>query len=167
VTVSTDSQADIEFGEQYEKYRRQVKVLARLQRVPGLDADDVEVEMLVCIWKAVQTFDPSNGLDFGGWWWTLWLNRRSDISEAFYADKRPRPLSCDPAIMNVVADQAEAMVVVPACPTTGRADSAVWSALANGRTVSQAMEEAEVSRRGFYNILRGWRTPVIRNYLQG
>lgn len=166
MTVATDGRgAEVEFGEQYERYKRQVRILARFQRVPGLDADDVEAEMLVCIWKAVQTFDPSVGLDFGAWWWTIWLNRRSDLASAYYADKRPRPLSCDPAIMKVVADQAEAMVVVPACPTSDRVGVIIWSSLANGRTVTQAMQDAEVSKRGYYDILQRWRTSAVRRYL--
>lgn len=166
MTVSTDSRgAEVEFGEQYERYKRQVKILARVQRVPGLDADDVETEMLLCIWRAVQTFDPSVGLDFGAYWWTLWLNRRSDITSAHYAEKRPRPLICTPDIIRSVADKSEAMVVVPACPTTGRAERIIWSALAQGRTVAQAMQEAEVGKRRFYDIVRGWRNSAVRRYL--
>lgn len=71
-------------------YGPEIARISQNARVPGMDTDDVAQEMTICLWKASVTHDPAKG-PFGTYWWSLWLNRRSDITGAHHAMKRITP----------------------------------------------------------------------------
>lgn len=154
----------MDFQDTYALYRRDIRVSALSQKVPGLDYDDVVSEMDICLWRACETYKKGTGTSFGSYWWSLWLNRRSDIAQAYYANKRVHPVLSDEPLV-------EGSYVHPDAPKPPAGSSAtdrlVWDLLAAGETATDTMDLIGVSRRKFYKTVRTWRTDEVRDALSG
>lgn len=150
------------FEERYEQFRQQIAVVALGQKIVGLDYDDVVSEMLVCLWKAHSTFDPDHGVTFGVYWWSLWLNRKSHLIEAVNAKKRPRTIPTDEPLFERSYD----MSVPTGTPGEG-VEALVWSMLGSGFLPGEVIAMTGVPRKGYYRLIRSWRTDEVRSMLKG
>jgi hypothetical protein len=152
------------FQEAHALFRHDIKVSALSQRVPGLDYDDVVSEMTICLWRACETYKSGTGTRFGSYWWSLWLNRRSDIAHAYYAAKRVHPvLSDEPLVEGSYVTQ-----MAPEAPQgASDADRMVWDLLASGETATDTMELLGMSRRRYYKTVKTWQTDEVRDALTG
>lgn len=157
----------MDFEKVYARYASEISLLAKSQHVPGLDVEDIASEMTVALWKATQTYDNDSDLSFGQWWWSLWLNRRSDLSEAFYAAKRVHPTPVDPQAVRDALEAEDRVVVMPPCPSADVVDNIIWRMLAEGSNALEVMSFTEISKRAYYSTIRGWRTPEVRRRLLG
>lgn len=157
----------MDFEKVYAKYAPEISLLAKSQRVPGLDPEDIASEMTVALWKATTSYQPDSGLSFGQWWWSLWLNRRSDLSEAFYASKRIHPTPMDPQAARDALEAEDRVVVLPPCPSDDVLDNVIWRMLAQGSTATEVMTFTEISKRAYYSTIHEWRTPEVRRHLSG
>ena len=150
-----------EFSEVYEEYLPDIKVIALGQRVPGLDHDDVVAEMATCLWKAWGTWDDTKGA-FGSYWWSVWLNRRSDLTQAAFRDKRPRLVLTDE-----VRGTGYTMGGWPEAPEgSDLVAQNVWNLLASGEPVKEVIHRTGVSRRRYYDLIRSWRSEEVRSILR-
>lgn len=147
----------MEFSEVHRKYADDIAITALSQRVPGLDYDDVVSEMLMCLWRAWKTFKHDKGA-FGPYWWSLWLNRRSDITAAANRIKRPRHVLVDEPIL----EDSYTQQLTPQPPTDDPREQLVWHLLAVGEPVKNVIEEIGLSRRTYYDLIRSWRTEEVR-----
>ena len=150
----------MDFPTAYARYAAEVARLSRTQRVPGLDAEDVENEMLIVLWKAVDSYVPAKG-GFGPYWWSLWLNRRHDIASAYFAVKRIHPI-----LTESVPDAGYGERLFPLPPDTDATGARIWGSLARGDTPKEVQEDTGVSRRRYYDYLRQWRTKEVRDGLR-
>jgi hypothetical protein len=152
------------FQEAHAAYKHDIKVSALSQRVPGLDYDDVVSEMTICLWRACDTYKSGTGTTFGAYWWSLWLNRRSDIASAYYAHKRIHPLLSDEPLSEGSYTQDHR----PDPPVgASDVDRLVWDMLAEGETATDTMDLLGMSRRSYYNTVRAWRTDEVWDSLTG
>lgn len=151
----------MDFDTAWPAYEQQIRRLSVTQRVPGLDPDDVASEMAICLWKATNTYRAGTG-PFGTYWWSLWLNRRSDIAAAHHAIKRVHGIPTD-----VLPERAYQQVLFPMPPTKDPLGRAVWGALAGGDTPKEVQRDHDLTRRRYYEIIRQWRTDEVREALQG
>lgn len=150
----------MQFEEAYERYSDDIRVAALSQRVPGLDYDDIVQEMLVCLSKAVDTWDPKKG-GFAPYWWSLWLNRRSDLTDTANRLKRPRHV-----LAGTVRDTSYTTVMWPEPPQDADHNaSMVWYLLASGERVKEVIEQVGLSRRAYYDLISSWRTAEVRRSL--
>lgn len=155
----------MDFEEVYARYVPEIRLLSKTQRVPGLDPDDVASEMTVALWKASTTYQEGSTLSFGQWWWSVWLNRRSDLSEAFYAAKRVHAVPVDQTHWKGYLDKEDVVTVLPPCPSDAVLDQIIWRMLAEGAPATEVMSYTEISKRAYYATIRGWRTPEVRRHL--
>lgn len=148
------------FEEAYERFSREIRRLSYSQYVPGMEQDDVESEMLIVLWKAVQSHDPEKG-PLGTLWWSMWCNRRRDLIEAYHALKRihgipvetlPEPIHHEP-------------VSVPVPAFVSGYGLTVWQALAQGDTATEVKADLGLSNRAYYNLIGDWRRPEVRQFL--
>jgi DNA-directed RNA polymerase specialized sigma24 family protein len=146
----------MDFDTAWAMYGPEIGRIALRQRVPGLDPDDVASEMSICLWRACRTFRPG-ATPFGTYWWSLWLNRRSDIADAHYALKRVHGIPTD-----TLPERAYDDALFPMPPTKDELGVAVWGALAAGDTPKEVQDDHGLSRRRYYDIIRGWQTPEVR-----
>lgn len=150
----------MDFDLAWSRYGREIERIAHHQWVPGMDTDDVMNEMLICLWRATQSYRPALGYSFPAYWWSLWLNRRSDITEAYKALKRVHGIPYEHPPERTVQD-----VLFPMPPTTDELGVAVWGALGLGDTPSEVQSDLGISRRRYYDVIRRWRTKAVRDHL--
>lgn len=154
----------MEFSEVYEKYEPDIRVAALSQRVPGLDYDDVMAEMVGCLWKAWQTYTPGP-TTFGSYWWSVWLNRRNDLTALANRMKRPKHVLISD--VSILGQQSYEMSQWPEPPAgTAELERRVWDLLASGEPRSVVLEETGMSKRRYYDIIRGWRTEEVERSLR-
>lgn len=151
------------FGEAYDAYKQDIRVSALSQKVPGLDYDDVVSEMLICLWKATETYKTGTGTSFGAYWWSLWLNRRSDIASSWHATKRIHPVLSDEPL---VEGQYEDRPMVNPPGEVSAQDRMVWDLLATGASAADTMRAMSISRRRYYSTVRDWRTKTVYETLR-
>lgn len=154
----------MDFQEAHALFKHDIKVSALSQKVPGLDYDDVVSEMTICLWRATETYKAGTGTSFGAYWWSLWLNRRSDIAQAYHAAKRVHPVLSDEPL----AEGTYNMSVKPQAPAgASDVDRLVWDLLAAGETATDTMELTGISRRRYYKTIDSWCTEDIYEELSG
>lgn len=144
----------------HAKYAPQISLLARRQHVPGLEPDDVASEMTITLWRAYTTFSNDSQTSFGSYWWTLWLNRRSDIAQSYYAGKRVRAVP-----MSQVPERSYTDPLPLDPPTKDPVGAMVWRLLAEGESGKDVRMLTEISRRSYHRLLGGWRTEDVRRSL--
>lgn len=149
----------MDFGEAYERYGAEIKRLSSSQYVPGNEPDDVANEMLVILWKACETYVPGRGA-FGPYWWSLWLNRRNDITAAYHALKRVHGIPTEH-----LPELEYGMKMFPMPPETDELGRRVWGAIARGDTPKEVQTEVGISRRRYYAYIEDWRTEEVRGTL--
>lgn len=143
-------------------YASEISRLSMTQWVPGLDPDDIASEMMICLWRAVQTYKQGS-IPFGAYWWRIWANRRDDITEAYYAVKRVHGIPTE------VLPEGPAPVpqVFPLPPTRDPLAVRVWNGLASGDAPIEVQTDNAISRRRYYDLVASWRTDEVRRRLQG
>lgn len=69
------------FAEIYLGVEEEIRKLSRSPRqyIPGMEPDDIEAEMIACLWKARRTYDKSKGTTLMQYWWPIWIHRRADL----------------------------------------------------------------------------------------
>lgn len=150
----------MDFDRAWARYEHEIGRLSKTQYVPGMDADDVASEMSICLWRATQTY-KSGATTFGAYWWSLWLNRRSDIADAYYAIKRAHGVPVER-----VPERGYEPTLFPMPPTRDPLGVSVWGALATGDTPKEVQDDHAISRRRYYELIAGWRTDDVREGLQ-
>lgn len=150
----------MDFDTAWATYEGQIRRTSLTQRVPGLDPDDVASEMAICLWRATKTYTPG-ATPFGSYWWSLWLNRRSDIADAHYALKRVHGIPTEHLPEHTYED-----ALFPMPPTRDALGIAVWGALAGGDTAKEVQDDHGLTRRRYYDIIARWRTPEVRAALR-
>lgn len=149
------------FSEVYQKFSQTIGVIALSQHVPGLDYDDVVSEMKACLWVAWKQYQAHLGR-FESYWWSLWLNRRSDLTRMALRVKRPRTVSAG----DCLPDEPYLMALFPQPPEkTTEQGREVWCLLAGGARPHEVRQQTGLSRRGYYDLISRWRTPEVRDML--
>lgn len=152
------------FSEVYEKFESDIRVTALSQRVPGLDYDDIVSEMVACLWKAWATFKEGT-VRFAAYWWSIWLNRRSDLTAQANAFKRPKQVLLSD--LTILPQHGYSMARWPDPPAgTTELEQRVWDLLASGEPRSVVLEETGMSKRRYYDIINGWRTEEVEKALR-
>lgn len=143
------------FEEVYPGFRDDIATTALSQRIPGMDYDDIVQEMTACLWKAVQTWQDGAGASLGAYWWSLWLNRRSDLTDAATARKRARLVPVPFPLDSTYVDRH-----LPAPPQGSEAlDVLIWTLLAHGDPPGAV--KALVGVRRYYRAIHSWRTEAV------
>lgn len=154
----------MDFETAYPLYRREIKAMSRRSFL-DLDPDDVASEMTVTLWKATLTYDDSSGTPFGAYWWGVWKNRRADLAERYFAQKRVHPDLVPPD--DPLLEREEVMVGrVPPPPGTTSTGQRMWHLLATGSTGVETRSLAEITRRVYYAQIEDWRTEEVRESLR-
>lgn len=153
----------MKFSTRYQSYREEIRATARRQFVPGLDYDDVVSEMSICLWRAHESWDETTGTSFGSYWWSLWLNRRTDLTRESNALKRPKtePVE-DP-------DKKGSYRVIrfPDPPRHAtKQDRLIWELLGAGETAGSIINMLKISRRRYYRTVKGWHSEDVYSYLK-
>src|SRR4051812_48493976 len=87
------------FAFEYIKRKSEIQKLATWQAIPGMKYSDVKQELIYTLWRAVDTYRPEVGTTLGQWWWAIWMRRKSDLIEAYFAKKNPHPDLYDPEVL--------------------------------------------------------------------
>lgn len=155
----------MDFDAVYPLYRREIQRASRRAFVYGLDADDIASEMTICLWKATLTYDEcKTDTPFGAYWWSVWKNRRSDLLERYFAQKRIHPDLIPHG--HSTLDQIEVVErQVPPPPGVTAEGAFVWALLAEGSPGVEARSLAEVTKRTYYAQIQAWRTQKVRDWI--
>lgn len=153
----------IDFDDTLASRWSEIRYLAHTQYVPGMDADDIASEMSTCLWRSWATYVPESG-DFGTYWWSCWLNRRTDLWEGATAAKRPVLVPVEDKYLDrPVTDRTG---VLPPPPGTTDLGQMVWNLIARGETAVAIRQALRIGKRTYYDVITGWRTPAVRQYLK-
>lgn len=148
----------MDFEAVYRENEVELRRIARNAWMPGMDADDIYSELLVCLWKATTTYDAGSETKFQSYWWSLWLNRRKDLLRAYYAQRRGDAIPFPELPDKVVTENP-----FPSIRLDRWEEQAVWMLLGYGFTATEI--QALVPRRRYYQIIQSWRTPDVRKAL--
>lgn len=158
------------FDEFYVQMLPRIEAHTRTQRVIGMDADDVRQELLITLWQAWFTWDPDESSTLQQHFWALWLQRKADLIRYHLAMKRDARKD---ATVTFEAHEWEALLPivtwedlyeegrVPACPEHEQLACSMWQLLARGSTAREVMQHLGISKRTYYRIIEGWRTPAV------
>lgn len=154
------------FMEQYAERRSELARLARTQRVPGMEQDDVHAELSLCLWRACQTYDPASNVKLGQWWWAIWMNRKANLIEAYFRLRRVHPTPMTPdKVVDLVDALSPALthkdMRVPHCPSLDQIERSVWLLLSLGYQRTQVQRMLNIRKRQIYGIIHSWRTPEV------
>jgi DNA-directed RNA polymerase specialized sigma24 family protein len=152
----------VAFVDMYEEYVETIHKRSWGQRLPGYDRDDIVSEMTVCLWQACQSYDEAKG-SFGAYWWSIWLNRRNDLSLFWKRRVTLVPTSDMTYFDSWTWDKA---FVIPPAPTWfGKTEKTVWTMLAVGVPRKTILTKTGLNTRSYYNILRQWKRHEVRSLL--
>ena len=151
------------FSDFYDVYGDEIRATAHSQSIPGLDYDDVVSEMLICLWKAANTYEYAEGTPFASYWWSLWLNRKYTLTRDFSREKRIQPVLVEDtqSLDRSVTDHH----LPPAPLSADDQERLIWDLLAVGCNATEVQREAEVSKRTYYRTIQSWQTEAIHNML--
>ena len=152
----------MDFAEAHQQFKSQIRAVARSQRVPGLDYDDIVSEMLVCLWRAVTSWREDQGTGFASYWWTLWCRRKATLVKAYYRIKRPITITVEDEVLDTAWCPQD--IPLPPRGTTDE-EALVWMLVASGEPVKDILEAMGMSRRRYYEVIRSWRTEKVRTGL--
>lgn len=150
----------------YADYAQEIRRLSATQFVPGMEPEDVASEMMVALWKASQSYNPRGRLSFGQWWWTVWLNRRSDLAGIYHATKRIHPVPVEDAVLSAFDKPDSSLAPFPRCPSDDPLDRNVWRLLAEGHNAREVITYTAITRRRYYAMIHRWRTEEVRERLR-
>lgn len=157
------------FASEYAGRQAEIRRLARIQRVPGMDPDDVEAELGVCLWRACMTYREDQGTTLGQLWWAIWMNRKADLIDAYFVQKRIHPVPMSPDEVTELVDSLAPLLtmgdLLPPCPAPGTTHHRVWVLLAMGYQAKEVQEILELGRRAYYVIVEGLRSSDARGAL--
>lgn len=121
----------------------------------------------MCLWKAFQTFDQTKR-DFGVYWWSLWLNRKADLVKAFNRQKRAKTcLATDEWwSLQMDTDKPSKNRCVYPFSDDNMTERLAWDLLASGCTPLDVQEACGLTRSGYYQIIRSWKTDAVMAYLK-
>lgn len=155
----------MEFSEVYRKFASDIRITALSQKVPTLDYDDIVSEMMACLWKAWLTYSPGS-TTFGSYWWSIWLNRRADLTSQANAYKRPKHVLI-PDLTILPKHPAYTMARWPEAPSEAEElEEIVWNLIASGEPRSVVIEKTGVSKRRYYEIISRWRSEEVESRLR-
>lgn len=151
----------MDFEDAYRQYRREIDRLAYVQRLPGLDPEDIAQEMVITLWKATESYRAERG-SFGAYWWSLWLNRRSDLAGSYFTIKRVHGIPTETLPEAMVWDQHQPL------PPKGSTDQQrrIWEAVAAGDTPQEVRDGEGISKRRYYATVHGWRSEEVHESLE-
>lgn len=150
------------FSDLYDEMIKDIEVVALSQRVRDHDYDDVVAEMIGCLWKAWLTHHPGKG-EFKPYWWSLWLNRRADLTRYAGRVKRPSLVTTDlpPEAWGVPLVYEHRPLPMPSESVA----QTVWTMIATGHTVQEILRLAGITKRRYYSLIHQWRTPEVKEAL--
>lgn len=157
-----------DFAEVLSDRAEELARLSYTQKVPGLEREDVHQELVATLWKAWTTYTPESGTTLGQWWWVVWIRRKADLIEAFFARKNrftTAPFTDDhlESLAVQIGDSMEPLVSVSdLCPSDEPTAVALWVLLAAGFTNVEIRNLLGISVRRFYSIVDTWRTAEVR-----
>jgi hypothetical protein len=158
----------MEFAAVLQVRQQRIAKHANTQRVPGLAPDDVAQELTACLWRAFTTFTGEYSESrFNKYWWSIWLNRKADLIDHFFAGKRAAEIThLEPEELEALAPLVTVRDVVP-CPSSDPVARAAWFMLQEGYQAQEVRKVLEISLRKFYGIIASWRCPEVRELLVG
>ena len=134
------------------------------QRVPGMDPDDIEAELLFCLWKARITYKPGMGVTFPAYWWSVWLNHKNDLTKRMFRQMRDVRKE---VVREIKDDEGDLLVedLIPIAPPFATPqEKAVWTLIASG--VSLATVRKQIGARALRKILDAWKNdPYVKGVL--
>ena len=158
------------FDTAYVTFRPEITVLARKPFL-DMEPDDIAAEMTIALWRATETYDPcKTDTSFGAYWWSVWLNRRSDLAQAYHATKRPRPDPVEPHDEELERRPSATAATgrwhwVEPPRSADRTGKTLWMLLSMGNTARESMALAEITKRAYYAQIQAWRTPEVYDLL--
>lgn len=148
--------ASTHFADEYARFKDDIEHSAGKQFIPGMERGEIVTEMLVCLWKASNTWRPSKG-PFANYWWSVWLNRKYDLTKMHDRHHGRTEYTDDHALLEALCGPSSDRVG-PAAPDGADAhERAVWNLLASGEQVNQAIQLAGISKRRYYQIIDRWK----------
>lgn len=139
----------------------------KTQRIPGMNSDEVYAEMLYTLWKAWETYDSEVGTSVEQWWWVLWVRRKSDLIESFFAHKRRMEVLVENEGLELLAD---AVIAVPGpeemhvveCPRHEGILTRLWHLLADGFTGVEVRKLLGIGVNAYYRSVDKLKTDDVR-----
>lgn len=151
----------MEYEAAYEQHREQISRHSRVTFVPGLEPEDVASEMMLCLWRACQTWTEAKG-QFAPYWWSLWLNRKADIIRQYNAGKRIHPIPVE-----TLPEPGYGVRLFPYPPEmSDPVGRLVWMDIAVGYTPTEVRKRHRLSSRKYYSMLAKWRTDEVLQMLR-
>jgi len=138
------------------------------QRVPGMTTEDIEAEMAYCLWVAYRRYDHTQGVDFGVFWWSVWLNHRASWIRMYNAQKRAAeelPFSHDELIALSPITFPGQLPMVPEDILTDKEAQVAWSLLALGYLPSEVQATLHLNNHKYYQLIDSWKTPQVHDWL--
>lgn len=152
------------FDSLYREMEPAIRRASRYQWIPGMEPEDVFAEMTAVFWRAWQTWDPNRG-SLSRRWWSMWLCRKADLIESYFAAKRGAEIS----VLTLEEELHQLLVceeaTCPECPSSELVPGLVWTMLAMGFLGTEVRRMLRLSVYTFYKILGEWRTPEVRALL--
>lgn len=148
------------FEDAYVQMHEEIRKLSFTQRIPDMDREDVESEMLICLWKAAEAHDP-NQAPIGGLWWRVWSNRRKDLLAAYYRAKRVHGIPFEFVPETGCTDPTGVPLPFPMTPT----QYGVWTGLSRGDRAREVQEDLGLTRRAYERTIQSFRTQQVREVL--
>lgn len=145
------------------------------QRVPGWNREDIQAEMTYCLWVAYRTHDRTKQPDFGVFFWSVWLNHRTDQIRWYNRQKRAAeelPFTHDELIALSPVIFPGQLVFTPEEVTNGEDEPdeiarVAWSLLAFGYLPSEVQAALHLNNHRYYAIIDSWRTDAVYDWLTG
>lgn len=129
--------------------------IARLagQRLPGLNREEVQVEIELALYRAWRTYKEDGGATFDGWFYRTWVTHRINLLERYYAKKNQLVVTATDLDGMIEEVGAAFGVVIPPCPLEGRPKQ-VWNMLADGYLFNEIQASLGIGRKTFEATLR-------------
>ena len=123
------------------------------QRVLGLTSDEVWIEMLEVLWRAVKTYDETVGTSIQQYWWVLWVRHKINLTQKFFRLKRRNEQLTDQKVMEEAMEALHPLVStddVPECPSEDVEDQTLWYLLSVGYNGKEVRSMMQMSWRQYY-----------------
>lgn len=143
-----------EFSPLLERLSPTIDRASRYARIPGMDADDVRSEMMVCLWKAHERHDESKG-EIEGYWWSIWLNRRKDLIKYW---SRRKPVLTAGSLDDI--DVPQKFTTQQPDPPLGSSsvERRVWAMIGDGAERKEILAVCGISKSTYYAIIHSWKS---------
>lgn len=155
------------FVDLYRERHDDACALAWNARVPGWTTEDVEAELMFCLWIAFRKFDPSRHPDIGVYWWSIWLNHRASHVRRWNAQKRAAAeLPFDPhELIQMCPTMVPDHLLDPPPDINDETAKVAWALLSLGYIPSEVQAHLGLNNRRYYALIDSLRRDDVHDWL--